>query len=402
MSVLTPNIAPPPIPGQDRAGGTATTWGLLAWLVAIVIWLTWAPFAARPDAASDSLSNPPGIIDFVGNLALFMPVAIVATAELRCPSISRWLFRLATTSLLVSITIETGQHFMAGRFVSGRDVVLNTAGAVLAAAAITMLHSGGFNVRRLVWPVSILVFLAVVSHMIASARLVAQTFRLAEWDPTFPVLAGNEVGGDRAYTGAVLGARLCAGAGSDAGCTGPGAELAIRRRLTDAAIRDQRVALTAIVVSERAVQTGPARIVTFSGSTDERNATLAQDGQTLVLRVRTPLSGSNGARIEFGLSNAVRHRDTTVVQGAFDRGTIELAAGSSVRRAARIRFGLFDAWVSTRSIERILPGHILRARLASAIILGAPLVLFGFVLTQWLTRRRRSAPSRARSVAATP
>jgi hypothetical protein len=42
-------------------------------------------------------------------------------------------------------------------------------------------------------------------------------------------------------------------------------------------------------------QRGPARIVSLSGGTDRRNFTLAQGGNSLVFRLRIPLTGENGA-----------------------------------------------------------------------------------------------------------
>jgi hypothetical protein len=84
----------------------------------------------------------------------------------------------------------------------------------------------------------------------------------------------------------------------------------------------------------------------------------------------------------------VRQGDTTLVHGSFDRGSVEIIAGPSDRRVARMRFGVLDAWVWTRSIERILPGHLLRARVAGAIILGGPVILLCVIVASWWTSRR--------------
>jgi glycopeptide antibiotics resistance protein len=45
-------------------------------------------------------------------------------------------------------------------------------------------------------------------------------------------------------------------------------------------------------------QTGPARIISLSGDTTHRNFTLGQDKTDLILRLRTPLTGQNGADIK--------------------------------------------------------------------------------------------------------
>lgn len=59
--------------------------------------------------------------------------------------------------------------------------------------------------------------------------------------------------------------------------------------------------LEAIVTPRTITQTGPARIISFSESAASRNFTLGQSGDTLVLRLRTPATGSNGAHPEVPL-----------------------------------------------------------------------------------------------------
>ncbi len=52
--------------------------------------------------------------------------------------------------------------------------------------------------------------------------------------------------------------------------------------------------LRVVCAAANTAQTGPARIVSFSGDLNHRNFTLAQEGQDLVFRLRTPLTGKNG------------------------------------------------------------------------------------------------------------
>ena len=360
---------------------------MVGWLVCVIIWLTWAPFAGRPASATEALANPPGILDFVGNLLLFMPVALVATVAVQRGTLRSWSMRVGAVAFASSVVIEAGQHFMAGRFVSARDVALNTAGAVVMAACIGALRARGHRVRRLVAPTAVLVFLGVTGYMGANSVFVARTFRLEEWDPSFPVVSADEAGGDRPYAGEVIDARLCVEAGVQEQCVAAGAEAQARRRLAEAAVREQRVTLRATVISWRNDQAGPARILTFSGGTGERNATLAQDGRTLVARLRTPLSGPNGSRIEFGLPDAVQANDTVRARASFERGILTLGADGATRRDATFRFGILDSWILARSIERILPAHLLRARITGAIVLGLPLLLFAVGVGHWWTRR---------------
>jgi glycopeptide antibiotics resistance protein len=68
------------------------------------------------------------------------------------------------------------------------------------------------------------------------------------------------------------------------------------------------------------IQTGPGRIVTFSASTEKRNFTLGQAAGQLNFRVRTPLTGPNGSRVDLYTENPVlTHRPQHVV-AVFNRG----------------------------------------------------------------------------------
>ncbi|HLP91193.1 MAG TPA: VanZ family protein [Nostocaceae cyanobacterium] len=56
--------------------------------------------------------------------------------------------------------------------------------------------------------------------------------------------------------------------------------------------------LNATIATDKYLQTGPARIISISGSSLRRNLTLSQDGQDLDLRLRTPITGENGSDIQ--------------------------------------------------------------------------------------------------------
>jgi hypothetical protein len=59
-----------------------------------------------------------------------------------------------------------------------------------------------------------------------------------------------------------------------------------------------QLGIEAVITSSESRQTGPARIISFSSSGYLRNFTLAQEGEYLVLRLRTPRTGSNGMNPE--------------------------------------------------------------------------------------------------------
>lgn len=64
--------------------------------------------------------------------------------------------------------------------------------------------------------------------------------------------------------------------------------------LLEACKRTNRFSLTCVLRTEDLNQQGPARIVSFSNGGYARNFTLGQEGDNLILRLRTASSGSNG------------------------------------------------------------------------------------------------------------
>ncbi len=67
-----------------------------------------------------------------------------------------------------------------------------------------------------------------------------------------------------------------------------------------AAMRSQRLELILRVRSFSSDQTGPARIFTLSADPYRRNLTIGQEGENLILRLRTPETGLNGTRADDG------------------------------------------------------------------------------------------------------
>lgn len=65
--------------------------------------------------------------------------------------------------------------------------------------------------------------------------------------------------------------------------------------LLQEAKKSHQLTLEALVTPGSLQQSGPARILTFSSNPNSRNFTLGQEGNKLVLRLRTPKTGDNGA-----------------------------------------------------------------------------------------------------------
>jgi len=68
-------------------------------------------------------------------------------------------------------------------------------------------------------------------------------------------------------------------------------------------------------------QTGPARIISLSINPNRRNFTLGQNGQDIHLRVRTPLTGLNGSKINLVSYSVLGDMDIHHITAVFDHGT---------------------------------------------------------------------------------
>jgi hypothetical protein len=74
--------------------------------------------------------------------------------------------------------------------------------------------------------------------------------------------------------------------------------------LLDACRRTGELTLEVRFLTERVPQSGPARIVSFSTDGLRRNWTLAQEGEQLLFRLRTPTTGENGMNPQTTLFSA--------------------------------------------------------------------------------------------------
>lgn len=346
---------------------------LLAWLVLVAVWLTWAPFAVRAAPGAPELSLPRNPVDIVGNLLLLAPVAALLALAGRSRGWPRPLLAAGTAAAALSLTLEAGQVLFAGRVVSPYDVALNTAGAVAGAWLALRLarRVGPVAVRR---AVAGAVFAGVALHLALAAGATRSGLRLAGWDAAFPVVAGEEAGGTRRFAGRVWDASVCAGEVPRRVCAAPGAGVGERRVLAAEAEASQRASMEATVLSASARQAGPARILTFSAGPSHRNLTLGAQGEDLVLRVRTPATGENGHRLEFVLPDALPPGVETRVSASVADGAVELRAGSAQGVVAgRFDFDPLAGGAMLRSIQFLEPAHLARARLFGAVVLLLPL-----------------------------
>lgn len=370
--------------------------GVLGWLYLVVLWLTWTPVG---DGPPEILWRPPrSWVPFLGNVLLFAPLgfAMAVHKSVRLRSRGRADIRglvglVALTAALLSMAVELGQFRVPGRNVAPWDVVLNAGGAALAAWVGARLARSELDGRRLVAAAMGVVWTGVLLFLMATGFTASRMLVLSDWNEDYVVFAGDEPSGQRAYDGSVADARICAGPADVKVCAGPGATPEERRTLAEVAQDTQAVRLSAVVTS-RGPQAGDARIVTFSMDHLHRNATLYQNGRDLILRLRTPLGGTNGTGLEFVLPDAVPDDVRARVHGVFRMGRIDLVVEEEgvveERGAARTAvdagfpIGPLSGWWLVRSLpeNRVEPGTLRRVMLVSAAAFSLPLGLGAVLL----------------------
>jgi hypothetical protein len=264
--------------------------------------------------------------DFVNNLILYMPLGIALGGTS--------LIRALLFGLCLSTCAEVLQLGYVDRIPSFLDILSNTCGAVLGYLIAKLLLVAGHDPRLLrlyrpvtvaAIPVAILGTLALLHHRPASD--------FSNWSPAFHLAVGNELTGDRPWSGTISELAIYPFAMSPTQVSGLTGQTTNSESVQKAAIKGpsqaaivgplQSTALThfgrpllskqdelalykelvsrnqlTLVVRMRPnnlEQDGPARIVTYSLNPVSRNFTLGQIGSTLTFRLRTPGSGLNGA-----------------------------------------------------------------------------------------------------------
>ncbi|GGK71323.1 VanZ family protein [Ornithinimicrobium pekingense] len=130
---------------RDRRRWAAILAGYLVILAAVALWATAvdAPVRAPLDDGLAWLADQGvsgvryGHVEALANLGLFLPFGLLLAGAL--PDRAWWLAGLA--GLLLSGAIEVAQMGLSGRTSSLRDVVFNTAGALIGAALFRLVAS---------------------------------------------------------------------------------------------------------------------------------------------------------------------------------------------------------------------------------------------------------------------
>ena len=303
---------------------------LLPIAVAVIVTATAAPTELRGTTWSSGDIN---VHDVAQNLMLYV---LLGAALWR-----RSLLFVLTIAALLSSVIEVAQVWMINRHPSPVDVAANAVGALLGAVA--WRRSGlGSRLGALTPHLNVLwltLLLVAVAGILVIWSLPVKSSALSNWNPNYPLQLGNEATHDRAWRGMIHRLMLRPSAmpteqtgGSDVAAgiiaiSGPVFSRGDRRieipdeasrAFADAAMRENSFTVIARVTIADIAQDGPARIVSFSADRFHRNFDLGQQGRSVVLRVRTPVSGLNGENFRAETAPILRAGEETLIVATYD------------------------------------------------------------------------------------
>lgn len=314
-------------------------------------------------AIASRFNHPSNLKDLLANILLFLPFGFgLACLIQRRLSGGVALVMTLTGSVGLSVTAEVLQILLPSRFPTLTDVLTNTIGGFLGFLCFhfwqlkVLSHPSRLTEKRRQWlslkTLSVGFFgYATLAFLITIA--LQNAANLSNWDPTFPLLLGNEQTGDRPWQGHIANVLIADKALSEeevartfsAERSPIAANLVAEYQLIDKDYRDQtghlpdlswrgtslaaqdtmgafltnshwlktptsaasitrkiretsRFSLSTTVATASPIQTGPARIISLSTDPFQRNFTLGQEGNHLVFRLRTPLTGENGTNPE--------------------------------------------------------------------------------------------------------
>ncbi|MGE0705470.1 MAG: ABC transporter permease [Vicinamibacterales bacterium] len=379
--------------------------------------------------------------DLLINLLLFMPFGALAQQLRPFGSLTRTVLIGGVLGCGVSLAAEVLQSFVPSRNPSVVDVLVNSAGAMGGALAFHAWGSRAVDgLARLrsqhAWFYAALMVAFAGTGLGVSAALQVRT-QLSNWDPNYPLLVGNERTGDRPWRGrmfsfeltdaatpfesiravadgnalSIPGERLArfqfggtppfqdaAGQGPDLtwmGASGddstrgvrivrgswlqsegPAAHVADRLRETSA------FTLRVLCATDDPDQSGPARIVSNSLDTKNRNFTLGQEGTNLVFRFRSPHTGVNGLRPEVVIKDVFAGIEPKEIVITYDGATL-LAAVKGSNLISRTELNPGSSLATTASARQVQAAHVRVYQYAYVAILFA----LGAALASLVKRR---------------
>ncbi|PZO21656.1 MAG: hypothetical protein DCF25_04770 [Leptolyngbya foveolarum] len=349
---------------------------------------TWAGLLARADRP---LLMP---LEFLANIVMFVPLGFGCALRLQKKTVLALLTVLGV-SLAATLTVETLQIFLPSRTPSHTDLVANTLGGGLGFGLWWYWRSlSQSRWVRQIWGLQAIAHRTLIKPLLPYWHLIkprprmqrsliaialcsygclslwgtfalhnANPWGLSNWDSTYPLLLGNELEGDRPWSGQISNVQIYAQPLDSAaiqqlitqperpleqatliahyplsgtapfadqtahspaliwqGQSPPATAIAsvqsasfspqrwLETRSPPTALVQQVKAAKAFTISFTAKtassqQSGPARVLSLSKGPYYRNLTIGQIGKHLSLRLRTPMTKDNGLRPEFLVPN---------------------------------------------------------------------------------------------------
>ena len=307
------------------------------WLVGgllLVLLGTLAPFNFTPlsigkkEALRSFFRHPSDWFDFYGNIILFFPYGFGLGSVLKGRGMPLWitLASLVGLSFGLTATVEVLQLFVPSRTSSATDLLTNTFGGTLS--GLYVLFGWRRYARQMVywlerfWSKTVIVvglLVLWVALMNGLALTLQSMTGLTNWDAEFRLAIAQEVSGEFPWSGTVEGLSMGSRALNEAEVSSlfqsptfpvlAGAELNYefqagqKRRFTqdqpardaiNAVFRSQQFTLSTTIDVKEIDSSEDPRIITISLDKYQRNLALLQEGDRLIVAMRSLITGHNG------------------------------------------------------------------------------------------------------------
>jgi hypothetical protein len=273
-----------------------------------------------------------GPLERLLNVLLFLPLGYALASV-----VTRKRWHAVALAAALSVGIELTQALIASRNSDVLDVAANTLGAALGAQLTRWpLPAAG----AWFWRAAFAGWIAALSLLMLP---VTHTLYLADWDDDYSVELGDEVGGGRKYEGQLHSGLICVGRDREERCQVIRGPAGLGAGWAELAERSQKFKLEVSATAGRALQSGPARLITWSRDPYSRNVTLAQEDDDAIVRARTLGSTENGTGPAFrfpGAFEGVQPGDSFSATAVWDKGRLTLtieSAGWSYSREILLR-----------------------------------------------------------------
>ncbi len=104
-----------------------------------------------------------------------------------------------------------------------------------------------------------------------------------------------------------------------------------------------KMTIEAVLTTHEANQSGPARIISFSSDSSSRNFTIGQEGDRLILRLRTPQTGANGSDPQIELA-AIQPNRPTHIMLCYSPGSLQFYVDGKLSLNSNLVQGDFSNW----------------------------------------------------------